>query len=94
MKINTIRDKRVRTAAALALIGAALTSPFGVSASQPDEFEAVFQTVAAEVAADFKHELMLQIDASIRPPVLLEQNRVAAAEATPRVDQEKAQEPS
>ena len=78
----------LRAVVTLAFVAAATTS-LSVGASQSDELETAFRGAVDQVTASFEQELKLELDTAIRPPVFLEQNRVAAVE----VDSE-AQEPS
>ena len=53
--------------ASLTLIVAALAIPLHVSASEPDELASQFQATAAEAAASFRKEIIVNLAKSIRP---------------------------
>ncbi len=55
------------THASLTLIVAALAIPLAVSASEPDRLASQFQTTAAEAAASFRKEIIVNLAKSIRP---------------------------
>ncbi len=53
--------------ASLTLIVAALAIPLHVSASEPDELASQFQATAAEAAASFRKEIIVNLAKSLRP---------------------------
>ncbi len=53
--------------ASLTLIVAALAIPLHVSASEPDRLASQFQATAAEAAASFRKEIIVNLAKSIRP---------------------------
>lgn len=53
--------------ASLTLIVAALAIPLHVSASEPDGLASQFQATAAEAAASFRKEIIVNLAKSIRP---------------------------
>ncbi|MFB3104455.1 MAG: hypothetical protein ACE1ZA_05950 [Pseudomonadales bacterium] len=57
----------ILTHASLTLIVAALAIPLAVSASEPDGLASQFQATAAEAAASFRKEIIVNLAKSIRP---------------------------
>ncbi len=57
----------ILTHASLTLIVAALAIPLHVSASEPDGLASEFQETAAEAAASFRKEIIVNLAKSIRP---------------------------
>ena len=73
--------------ASLTLIVAALATPLHVSASEPDALASQFQTTAAEAAASFRQELIVNLTKSIRPSMRLDTSLVVATQQRADVDQ-------
>ena len=72
--------------ASLTLIVAALAIPLHVSASEPDELASQFQATAAAAAASFREELIVNLVKSIRLPMRLDTNLLAATNQLEDVD--------
>ncbi len=77
--------------ASLTLIVAALAIPLHVSASEPDELASQFQATAAEAAATFREELIINLAKSIRPSMRLDTSLVVATNQLADVDRRERQ---
>lgn len=90
----SFKSSACRTAAGIVLIGATLTSTFEVGASSSSELYAETRASAAELTAEFRRELLLELEASTRPTLLLEQDGAVTAQAAAGTDPKDAQEDS
>ena len=77
--------------ASLTLIVAALAIPLHVSASEPDDLASQFQATAAEAAASFREELIVNLAKSIRPSIQLNTSLVVATQRLEDVDRRDRQ---
>ena len=82
--LNTI----FRMTTALILIGASITVPLSVAATESSFLSAELQAAAIEASDRFKDELSLELAETIRPPTALRVSLVAATEQTDDAVQE------